>query len=385
MSSTFFIPAVNIMGIDCLDEAMSAIVGYGFAKALIVTDAGLAKAGVAQRIAEQLAVRDIDSVVFDGAKPNPSIGNVEQGLALLQRERCDFVLSLGGGSPHDCAKGIALCATNGGHISDYEGVDRSAKPQLPLIAINTTAGTASEMTRFCIITDETRHVKMAIVDRNVTPLLSVNDPALMIAMPKSLTAATGMDALTHAIEAYTGKPANPISDGLALHAIRLIAQHLKPAVQEPDNREAREQMLIASLIAGMAFGNADIASVHCISEAIGGMYDTPHGVGNAIFLPFVFSHNRDADLRRHADVAYALGIDPNLGASAAADAAVEQLFRMNRELGIPRFAEVAGVREEDFLAIAQKSKSNISDASNTKAMTVESYLDVIRAAYDYAA
>ena len=332
-------------------------------------------------VAEKLAMQDIDSVIFDGAKPNPSIANVESGLGLLKESRCDFVVSLGGGSPHDCAKGIALCATNGGKIADYEGVDRSLKPQLPLIAINTTAGTASEMTRFCIITDESRHVKMAIVDRNVTPLLSVNDPALMVAMPKSLTAATGMDALTHAIEAYTGKPANPISDGLALHAIRLIAQYLKPAVQEPDNREAREQMLIASLIAGMAFGNADIASVHCISEAIGGMYDTPHGVGNAIFLPFVFSHNRDADLRRHADVAYALGIDPNLGASAAAEAAVEQLFRMNRELGIPRFAEVAGVREEDFLAIAQKSKSNISDASNTKAMTVESYLDVIRAAY----
>lgn len=159
MSSTFFIPAVNIMGIDCLAEAMDAIAGYGFRKALIVTDSGLAKAGVAERISEQLAVRDIDAAIFDGAKPNPSIANVEQGLALLQRERCDFVISLGGGSPHDCAKGIALCATNGGHIRDYEGVDRSAKPQLPLIAINTTAGTASEMTRFCIITDEARHVK----------------------------------------------------------------------------------------------------------------------------------------------------------------------------------------------------------------------------------
>ncbi len=184
MSSTFFIPPVNIMGIDCLDEAMAAIAGYGLRKALIVTDQGLAKAGVAARIGRLLASRDIDSVVFDGAKPNPSIANVEAGLAVLQRERCDCVVSLGGGSPHDCAKGIALCATNGGHISDYEGVDRSRKPQLPLIAINTTAGTASEMTRFCIITDERRHVKMAIVDRNVTPILSVNDPALMVAMPK---------------------------------------------------------------------------------------------------------------------------------------------------------------------------------------------------------
>lgn len=212
MSSTFFIPAVNIMGTDCLDEAMIAIRNYGFRKALIVTDAGLAKAGVASMIAEKLAMQDIDSVIYDGAKPNPNVENVEKGLTLLQESACDFVVSLGGGSPHDCAKGIALCATNGGHIGDYEGVDQSSKPQLPLVAINTTAGTASEMTRFCIITDETRHVKMAIVDRNVTPLLSVNDPSLMVGMPKGLTAATGMDALTHAIEAYVSTAANPITD-----------------------------------------------------------------------------------------------------------------------------------------------------------------------------
>src|SRR3990167_8863343 len=164
MSSTFFIPAVNIMGIDCLDEAMTAIRNYGFDKALIVTDVGLAKAGVAGMIAEKLAMQDIDSVIYDGAKPNPSVENVEKGLALLQQSACDFVVSLGGGSPHDCAKGIALCATNGGRIGDYEGVDRSSKPQLPLVAINTTAGTASQMTRFCIITDESRHVKIAIVE-----------------------------------------------------------------------------------------------------------------------------------------------------------------------------------------------------------------------------
>ena len=201
MSSTFFIPSVNMMGIGSLDEAMLAIRKYGFRKALIVTDAGLAKAGVAAKVASLLAQQDINSTLFDGAKPNPTVSNVEKGLELLGRSDCDFIISLGGGSPHDCAKGIALCATNGGHISDYEGVDQSAKPQMPLIAINTTAGTASEMTRFCIITDEVRHVKMAIVDRNVTPLLSVNDPSLMAGMPKGLTAATGMDTLTLAIEA----------------------------------------------------------------------------------------------------------------------------------------------------------------------------------------
>lgn len=238
MSSTFFIPAVNIMGIGCLDEAMDAIRKYGFRKALIVTDSGLAKAGVAAMIAEKLAMQDIDSVIFDGAKPNPSIANVELGLGLLKESRCDFVVSLGGGSPHDCAKGIALCATNGGQIRDYEGVDQSEKPQLPLIAINTTAGTASEMTRFCIITDESRHVKMAIVDRNVTPLLSVNDPALMVAMPKGLTAATGMDALTHAIEAYVSTAATPITDACALKAITLVSNNLRLAVRDGSDMAA---------------------------------------------------------------------------------------------------------------------------------------------------
>ena len=219
MTSTFFMPSVNIMGAGCLQEAMVALKGHGFGKALIVTDAVLSKLGVAARIQAQLAGQQIASVVFDGTQPNPTVGNVRAGLAQLKAEQCDFVISLGGGSPHDCAKGIALCATNGGEIADYEGVDRSAKPQLPLVAINTTAGTASEMTRFCIITDETRHIKMAIVDRNVTPILSVNDPELMLAKPKGLTAATGMDALTHAVEAYVSTAATPITDACALKAV----------------------------------------------------------------------------------------------------------------------------------------------------------------------
>lgn len=277
MSSTFFIPAVNIMGIDCLDEAMAAIAGYGLRKALIVTDQGLARAGVAERIAGLLAMRDIDAVVFDGAKPNPSIANVEAGLAVLQRERCDCVVSLGGGSPHDCAKGIALCATNGGHISDYEGVDRSSKPQLPLIAINTTAGTASEMTRFCIITDEARHVKMAIVDRNVTPILSVNDPALMVGMPKSLTAATGMDALTHAIEAYVSTAATPITDACALKAISLISDNLRQAVADGSDLQARENMAYAQFLAGMAFNNASLGYVHAMAHQLGVTTTCPMG------------------------------------------------------------------------------------------------------------
>ena len=202
MATKFFIPSVNILGQGSVDEAINDIKALGFTKALIVTDKPLVSIGLVAKVQDKLNTQGIDVVIFDGVQPNPTTGNVEAGLALLTSNQCDFIISLGGGSPHDCAKGIALVATNGGQIKDYEGVDVSKKPQMPLVAINTTAGTASEMTRFCIITDEARHIKMAIVDKNTTPILSVNDPELMLEKPASLTAATGMDALTHAIEAY---------------------------------------------------------------------------------------------------------------------------------------------------------------------------------------
>ncbi|MFW3894853.1 L-threonine dehydrogenase [Pseudomonas bharatica] len=382
MSSTFFIPAVNIMGIGCLDEAMTAIVGYGFRKALIVTDAGLAKAGVAQRIAEQLAVRDIDSRVFDGARPNPSIANVEQGLALLQREKCDFVISLGGGSPHDCAKGIALCATNGGRIADYEGVDRSAKPQLPLVAINTTAGTASEMTRFCIITDEARHVKMAIVDRNVTPILSVNDPALMVAMPKALTAATGMDALTHAVEAYVSTAATPITDACALKAIELISGNLRQAVANGQDLPAREAMAYAQFLAGMAFNNASLGYVHAMAHQLGGFYDLPHGVCNAVLLPHVQRFNAKVSAARLRDVAAALGVEvAELNAEQGAAAAIAAIEQLSRDIDIPPGLAVLGAKVEDVPILASNALKDACGLTNPRPASQAEIEAVFKAAF----
>ena len=382
MSSTFFIPAVNIMGIGCLDEAMTAIVGYGFRKALIVTDAGLAKAGVAERIVEQLALRDIDAAVFDGAKPNPSIANVEQGLALLQREKCDFVVSLGGGSPHDCAKGIALCATNGGRIADYEGVDRSAKPQLPLVAINTTAGTASEMTRFCIITDEARHVKMAIVDRNVTPILSVNDPALMVGMPKSLTAATGMDALTHAVEAYVSTAATPITDACALKAIELISANLRQAVANGQDMPARENMAYAQFLAGMAFNNASLGYVHAMAHQLGGFYDLPHGVCNAVLLPHVQRFNSKVSAARLRDVAGALGVEVRgLDAEQGAAAAIAAIEQLSRDIDIPPGLAALGAKVEDVPILATNALKDACGLTNPRPASQAEIEAVFKAAF----
>ena len=382
MSSTFFIPAVNIMGTGCLDEAMDTIGKYGFRKALIVTDVGLAKAGVAKMIAQKLAMQDIDSVIFDGAKPNPNMANVELGLGLLKENRCDFVVSLGGGSPHDCAKGIALCATNGGQIRDYEGVDQSSKPQLPLIAINTTAGTASEMTRFCIITDESRHVKMAIVDRNVTPLLSVNDPALMVAMPQGLTAATGMDALTHAIEAYVSTAANPITDACALKAITLISNNLRLAVRDGSDMAARENMAYAQFLAGMAFNNASLGYVHAMAHQLGGFYDLPHGVCNAVLLPHVQSFNAQVCAPRLTDVAHAMGADiRGLSPEEGAQSAIAAIRRLSSDVDIPAGLRELGARLNDVPMLATNALKDACGFTNPRAADQRQIEEIFRSAF----
>ncbi|VVE49739.1 L-threonine dehydrogenase [Pandoraea anhela] len=367
MSTTFFIPAVNMMGVGSLDEAIAALRQYQFRRALIVTDAGLAKAGVAEKVAKLLTRQDIQSVLFDGAKPNPTVANVEAGLAILKQNQCDFVISLGGGSPHDCAKGIALCATNGGHIADYEGVDRSKKPQLPLVAINTTAGTASEMTRFCIITDEKRHVKMAIVDRNVTPLLSVNDPALMAAMPKGLTAATGMDALTHATEAYVSTAATPITDACALKAVTLISQNLRRAVSHGDDMTARENMAYAQFLAGMAFNNASLGYVHAMAHQLGGFYDLPHGVCNAVLLPHVEEFNVSTSAGRLKDIAQAMGEKvEGLSDEEGARAAIAAIRRLSKDIGIPSGLAELGAKEADVPTLAANAMQDACGLTNPR-------------------
>jgi len=382
MSSTFFIPAVNMMGIGSLDEAMGAIKNHGFRKALIVTDAGLAKAGVADRVSQLLAQQDIESVLYDGAKPNPTVSNVENGLTLLKSSACDFVISLGGGSPHDCAKGIALCAANGGHISEYEGVDRSARPQLPLVAINTTAGTASEMTRFCIITDETRHVKMAIVDRNVTPLLSVNDPSLMAAMPKGLTAATGMDALTHAVEAYVSTAATPITDACALKAVELISANLRNAVANGSDMTARENMAYAQFLAGMAFNNASLGYVHAMAHQLGGFYDLPHGVCNAVLLPHVESFNASVCPDRLRDVAKSMGVDvQGMSAEQGAQAALAAIRTLSKDIGIPGGLGELGAKADDIPVLAANALKDACGLTNPRPADQQQIEEIFRSAF----
>ncbi|HAS6393894.1 TPA: L-threonine dehydrogenase [Vibrio vulnificus] len=381
MASAFFIPTVNLMGAGCLKDAADSIKAQGFTKGLIVTDKILNQIGVVKQVQDLLSERHVETVVFDGTQPNPTIGNVNAGLALLKQNECDFVISLGGGSPHDCAKGIALVAANGGEIADYEGVDNSAKPMLPLIAINTTAGTASEMTRFCIITDEERHIKMAIVDKHTTPLISVNDPELMLAKPASLTAATGMDALTHAVEAYVSIAATPITDAVAIKAIELIQAHLRTAVAHGDDIEAREQMAYAQFMAGMAFNNASLGYVHAMAHQLGGFYDLPHGVCNAILLPHVQRYNAQVCPERLRDVAKAMGVNvEGMSAEQGAEAAIDAIVALAKDVGIPAGIRELGAKSEDIPTLADNALKDACGFTNPKQATHEEISAIFEAA-----
>ncbi len=379
--SAFFIPTVNLMGSGCLTEAMDSIKSQGYKKALIVTDNVLVAIGMVKQVSDLLAERGVDVAVFDGTQPNPTIGNVNAGLKILKENECDLVISLGGGSPHDCAKGIALVAANGGEIADYEGVDQSPKPQMPLVAINTTAGTASEMTRFCIITDEARHIKMAIVDKHTTPLMSVNDPELMLAKPASLTAATGMDALTHAIEAYVSIAATPITDAVAIKAMELIQAHLRTAVEDGQNLEAREQMAYAQFMAGMAFNNASLGYVHAMAHQLGGFYDLPHGVCNAILLPHVQSYNAKVCPERLKDVATAMGVNvEGMTNEEGAQAALDAIKVLSQDVGIPSGLTELNAKEEDFDTLAENALKDACGFTNPKQATHEEIVSIFKAA-----
>ena len=333
MSFKFFMPQQSLMGPGAISEAGLEIKSLGFEKALIVTDEVLCNIGLVKNLTKVLEENGVKYAIYNKTKPNPTVTNVNKGLEMLKAEGCDFVISFGGGSPHDCAKGIALVAANGGKIEDYEGINKSSKPQLPLIAINTTAGTASEMTIFCIITNEETRIKMAIVDKHVNPMIAVNDPELMTAMPKGLTAATGMDALTHAVEAYVSKAATPITDACALQAVKLISNHLRTAVENGASLEARDKMAYAEFLAGMAFNNASLGYVHAMAHQLGGFYDLPHGVCNAVLLPHVQEYNAKIVPDRLKDIAGAMGVDvAGMDDTQGAKAAIEAIKKLSKEV-----------------------------------------------------
>ena len=332
----YFIPSVTLIGIGASKQIPEKIKALGGSKPLIVTDKGITGAGITKQITDLLDAASMKYVVYDETIPNPTDKNVHDGVDVYKKEKCDSLITLGGGSSHDCGKGVGLVIANGGKIHDYEGVDMSSKPMPPYLAVNTTAGTASEMTRFCIITDTSRHVKMAIVDWRVTPGIAVDDPMLMVGMPPALTAATGMDALTHAVEAYVSTIANPMTDSAAEKAIELIAKFLRPAVANGQDIEAREGMCFAQYLAGMAFNNASLGHVHAMAHQLGGFYDLPHGECNAILLPHVEKFNLIAKMDRFVKIAQLLGENTaGLAPRDAAELALVGIKKLSADIGIP--------------------------------------------------
>lgn len=381
MSYKFFMPAISLMGADCLKDAGDQVGELGFKKALIVTDKVLGQIGIVKKVTDVLDNKNIEYAIYDETKPNPTVKNVNDGLALLKEKECDFVISLGGGSAHDCTKGIALLATNGGEIKDYEGVDKSKKPQLPMVGINTTAGTGSEMTLFAIITDEERHIKMALVDKHLTPIIAVNDPMLMLAMPKSLTAATGMDALTHAIEAYVSTSATPITDACAEKAIELISNYLVNAVENGQDVEARDMMAYAEYLAGMAFNNASLGYVHAMAHQLGGFYNLPHGVCNAILLPHVQEYNKATSASRLAKIAKIMGGNiEGLTDEQGADLCIDMIKSLSQTIGIPEGLGVLGVKESDFETLATNALNDACSLTNPRKGNLEEVIAIFRKA-----
>lgn len=378
MSYAFFMPNISLMGPGCVKKISEEINSRGLKKALIVCGKRSSKSEEFKGMTDLLEENNIDYVVYPGSQPNPTVKNVMDGVEILKENDCDFVISYGGGSPHDCAKGIALVATNGGNIKDYEGINKSKKPQLPLISINTTAGTASEMTVFSIITDEDRHVKMAIVDKNVTPILAVNDPELMVSMPKSLTAATGMDALTHAVEAYVSTAATPVTDACAQKAIELISQHLRDAVEDGTNMEARDMMAYAEYLAGMAFNSASLGYVHAIAHQLGGFYNLPHGVCNAILLPEVQEFNSRVSSNKLKDIAKFMGVDTsNMSDEEGAKSCINAIRKLSSDVGIPSGLKELGVKVEDFDTLADNALKDACGLTNPIKATHQDVKDIL--------
>ncbi len=324
----------------------------------------------------------LECPVFSEISSNPRDRECQEAADAAREARAEAIIGLGGGSAIDVAKAAATLATNGGRVKDWEDPARPEKDPLPMLAVPTTAGTGSEVTWVAVITDEEQHYKMTLLDTRIAPKVAVLDPELTISLPSRLTASTGMDALVHAIEAYTCKVANPISDALAVRAVSLVSESLRRAVDDGADRKARSDMLLGSLLAGIAFINADVGAVHCLGESLGGVFDTPHGLACAVFLPAVMEFNAVADPSKHAKVASALGVDTSqmtdIEASASAPAAARSLMS---DIGIPSLRELQKLSADDTEKVARLSAEHVCSPDNARTIGFDDYVKLLRTTY----
>ncbi len=382
---TFRLPQVLITGSGASEQVGEEIQKLKGQKGLIVTDQVLVKLGALDGVKQALQRSGVPFAVFDAISTEPTADFVREGGKVYRENRCDFLLAFGGGSAIDTAKAIAVMATNTGSITDYQGLGKIPQKGAPLIAVPTTAGTGSEVTPFTIITDTKRDVKMLVGSPFLTPDVAIVDPLLTLSMPWSLTAATGIDALTHAIEAYVSVKAQPMSDIFCLSAIELIAGNLKQAWTEGSTIEAREKTMLGALQAGIAFGNSSVALVHGMARPIGAYFHVPHGASNAALLGVVMEFSLSGNPARYARIAQAMGEDisgrDDMAAARRGVAAVQRLIKdikvsSLRELGVDRekLEELAPRMAEDALASG-------SPANNPRPVTKEEIIELYKLAY----
>ncbi len=371
-----------VFGPGALASAGKEAASLAHKRVLLITDAGLAAAGLADAVVDVMRGSGLDCPVFSEISSNPRDHECQAAADAAREAHAEAIIGLGGGSALDVAKAAATLVTNGGRVKDWEDPARPEKDPLPLLAVPTTAGTGSEVTWVAVITDEEQHYKMTLLDTRIAPKVAVLDPELTISLPPRITASTGMDALVHAIEAYTCKVANPLSDALALRSVSLVAGSLRSAVENGADRQARSDMLLGSLLAGIAFMNADVGAVHCLGESLGGVFDTPHGLACAVFLPAVLEFNAVADPARHARVAAALGADVSQmtdrepGAAGAASARA-----LMRDIGIPTLRELQELSADDMERVARLSAEHVCSPDNARPIGFDDYLELLRTTY----
>lgn len=372
-------------GAGCRSVIADEVRKRGFSKALLVTDKDLIRFGVAEKIEEVLRNAGIPYEIFSDLKANPTITNVKDGVAAFKAAGADFIIALGGGSSIDTAKAVGIVVNNPefADVRSLEGTAATKHRAVPTFAIPTTAGTAAEVTINYVITDEEARRKMVCVDPNDIPMCAIIDCELMYSMPKGLTAATGMDALTHAIESYITPGAWTMSDMFEMKAIELIARHLKNAVDNGTDTAAREGMAEAQYIAGMGFSNVGLGIVHSMAHPLGAFYDTPHGVANALLLPYVMEYNAESPARpKYLDIARAMGVDTTgMSVDEGVAAAIGAVRALSLSIGIPQRLHEIGVKREDIPALAVAAFNDVCTGGNPRPTSVEDIAALYETAY----
>ncbi len=384
LNFVFSIPTLIVFGCGCIKELGKRIKELWGSKALIVTDRGIVNSGMLEGIKGILSKDSIEFVIFDEVEPNPLDTTVEKATDMAIKEGCNVVIGIGGGSSMDSAKAVAMRVTNReGTLIDYIGINKVKNAPLPIIAVPTTSGTASELTIFSVLTNSIDMTKISIGSDLLTPKAAICDPILTVSMPPSVTAMTGMDALTHAIESYVTTVATPVTKALALESIRLISNNLRRAVSRGEDLQARTNMLLASLLAGMSFRHTRLGIAHALAMPLGSWdIRLPHGLANALVLPYVMEFNLPGNLEGYAEIAIAMGESSGSTIRETALKSIKAVKELIRDIGLPKGLKSVGVKREDFDKIAQEATKSGNLAVNPRVCKKEDLISILEASYE---